>query len=457
MALVAFTILEQIGHVGPTLKLAGQLRDAGHEVIYVGQWESDAATEAMTHFDGAAVRLIGREGFPFLPILERALRASPRGARVLEDYVRAVAADPALRPDHPAVQAMWGEQLRLLRSGELGAPLGDRRPDLWITDVCSMLPLPFLPSRRGEPTVRIGVTPALGWSPTRPPIGSDVVPSDGPRGTLRVQRAWFGVLLNKFLSPWKRAHIPWVLRYARAAGYPWRALDFTPENVPVALNADPRIVMCPRAFEFPRRGSRRVFYADAGLGSTGGDAVFDWDWLRPDARLICCGFGSRSGRRGRQMEFHNALIRAVTRRDDLQCVIAHGGTLSAADFPDAGENVRLLDWVPQYRLLKHASLMITHCGLGSMKEAIARGVPMILLPHEADQPGNAARAVAHGIGVRADAADLTAERLGALIDRVLGDRDMKERVRAMQRGFRRAEAERRAFRYVQSRLARISR
>jgi UDP:flavonoid glycosyltransferase YjiC (YdhE family) len=87
--------------------------------------------------------------------------------------------------------------------------------------------------------------------------------------------------------------------------------------------------------------------------------------------------------------------------------------------------------MPQLQMLSHARMMITHCGLHSLMECASRGVPMIAFPLGFDQFGNAARVVYHGLGLRGNIRTATAESIGRLIDRVLGDEAMPQRCAAM--------------------------
>jgi UDP:flavonoid glycosyltransferase YjiC (YdhE family) len=84
--------------------------------------------------------------------------------------------------------------------------------------------------------------------------------------------------------------------------------------------------------------------------------------------------------------------------------------------------------------------MVTHGGFNSVKECIFQGVPMVLLPIFYDQPGNAARAVHHGLGVMGSFAGVSASMLGTWMDVVMSDSRYKERVQRMSRLFRDWEA-----------------
>jgi glucuronosyltransferase len=65
---------------------------------------------------------------------------------------------------------------------------------------------------------------------------------------------------------------------------------------------------------------------------------------------------------------------------------------------------------------------------------------MVLLPIFYDQPGNAARAAHHGLGVMGSFAGVSASRLGTWMDTVMADSGYKERVQHMSRLFRDWEA-----------------
>jgi MGT family glycosyltransferase len=54
-------------------------------------------------------------------------------------------------------------------------------------------------------------------------------------------------------------------------------------------------------------------------------------------------------------------------------------------------NVYVRSYIPQSVLLPHCDLVVSHAGSGSIVGALARGLPMVLLPIGADQPFNAAR------------------------------------------------------------------
>src|SRR5262249_17780787 len=100
---------------------------------------------------------------------------------------------------------------------------------------------------------------------------------------------------------------------------------------------------------------------------------------------------------------------------DVDAVATIGSRLDPPTF-SAAPNVRVEQYVPQDRILSSSDLVVSHGGSGSVLGAIAFGLPLVVLPLGADQPHNADRCVATGIGrvVGATASsDEIAEAIGA--------------------------------------------
>ena len=66
-----------------------------------------------------------------------------------------------------------------------------------------------------------------------------------------------------------------------------------------------------------------------------------------------------------------------------------------ASLPDG---VRHVDFVPFRWLLKRSALLVHHGGIGSMSQALAAGVPQVIMPMGFDQCDNAARVERLGVG-----------------------------------------------------------
>jgi glucuronosyltransferase len=85
------------------------------------------------------------------------------------------------------------------------------------------------------------------------------------------------------------------------------------------------------------------------------------------------------------------------------------------------DNVLISKWVPQDDVLAHNKLrlFISHCGLGSVAEAMYHGVPIVALPIGIDQVGNANSIIAEGWAEKVDFANLNEKDLLGTIQKVL--------------------------------------
>lgn len=93
-------------------------------------------------------------------------------------------------------------------------------------------------------------------------------------------------------------------------------------------------------------------------------------------------------------------------------------------------NARAVDFVPHRTVLPHADLVITHAGWQTINAALADGVPLVCIPDGRDQPDNAARVVHVGAGVRARKST-PPQKLRAIIEAALADRELKRRAQNM--------------------------
>ncbi|MFS8103509.1 hypothetical protein LFM09_40935 [Lentzea alba] len=115
-------------------------------------------------------------------------------------------------------------------------------------------------------------------------------------------------------------------------------------------------------------------------------------------------------------------------------------------------NVEAHDDVPQLKVLEHASVFITHGGLGGVMEALHHGVPMIVVPRMTDQRLNGQRVEELGLGVLLDS--VTEESVRSLVGQLMSDSAISARVKDMQRMIHRAGGSTFAADVVEEELAR---
>ena len=87
--------------------------------------------------------------------------------------------------------------------------------------------------------------------------------------------------------------------------------------------------------------------------------------------------------------------------------------------------IRLERFVPQAAVLPRADAAVTHGGSGSTLGVLAHGVPLVLVPHAADQFDNAARAAAAGAAVVLQPDEVTPAAVAESLRRVLTEPDVR--------------------------------
>ncbi|WP_127125172.1 glycosyltransferase [Georgenia sp. SYP-B2076] len=85
------------------------------------------------------------------------------------------------------------------------------------------------------------------------------------------------------------------------------------------------------------------------------------------------------------------------------------------------------DWAPLGLLLSRAAALVHHGGIGTAAQALAAGVPQLVVPYAHDQPDNADRLVRLGVAARLDPAKVTGTRVAAALDGLLGDARVRGR------------------------------
>jgi hypothetical protein len=130
--------------------------------------------------------------------------------------------------------------------------------------------------------------------------------------------------------------------------------------------------------------------------------------------------------------------RALTglRELPINVIATLGRGLDPRRFGPQPAHVRIASYIPQSLVLPHCDLVVSHGGSGTVLGALTAGVPSLVLPMGGDQPHNAARCEALGVGLRLDAVGATAETIGERALAMLGEpayRAAAERIRAETR------------------------
>lgn len=143
---------------------------------------------------------------------------------------------------------------------------------------------------------------------------------------------------------------------------------------------------------------------------------FPWDWLDPGRKHVMITVGTLAD--GVAGEFFATAVRALADLGDRLQVLL----VAPADaVPDPPGHFLVAARVPTLRLMPHLHAVVSHGGMGTVGEALANGVPLVIAPIRYDQPTVADQVSAAGAGVRVPFVGLTAEELRAAVTAVLDD------------------------------------
>lgn len=172
--------------------------------------------------------------------------------------------------------------------------------------------------------------------------------------------------------------------------------------------------------------------------------------LRRDKKLIYCSLGTHKYVKPKYfVSFFNAVIRAVQTRNHLQLILHVREEYQPLLLDtSANKDIAVLNWIPQLNALSKSALFITHGGMGSVRESLFLGVPMIVFPLAVDQPGNAARVVYHHLGLKGNIYKANDRSMGDMIDRVIGDPSYSDAAKRMQQRCEELENVERGIRFI---------
>ena len=244
---------------------------------------------------------------------------------------------------------------------------------------------------------RYGVPPA--WPAALAPDPAELA------GLIRLA----GEVTDRFTDDWNAAlhaldpAVPPVADAFRVHG------DVVLYSYPEALHGPGRSGLLPAAHTF--------------LGAAVRDEVLDDDaaaWLarEPSRPLVVVSFGSFLSARDDVLARVVAALRNADRADaGARVALATGSADPVALGPLPGSWL-VRPFIPQVALVRHAALAITHAGNNGVTEALAAGVPLVVLPFSTDQFAVAADLERAGLGRALDPNRATPDEIGAAIREV---------------------------------------
>jgi UDP:flavonoid glycosyltransferase YjiC (YdhE family) len=228
---------------------------------------------------------------------------------------------------------------------------------------------------------------------------------------------------------------------------------FNPEQFAPHESEGTEIVLCPRELgvldeSVVTAETDRILYGEPSICYERGNVEFPWKYLRRESELIYCSFGSQISRYGNACPVLKAIIEACSAIQAHDVVVVTGELMPLLQNVRVPGNVLLVRSAPQLNLLARAKLFITHGGLSGVKEGIIKGVPMLVIPFDLDQPANAERVEHHRLGLSCTPERASSHALRRLILELVGNTQVAEGLKRMQGIFLDREAKAPAAKFI---------
>jgi zeaxanthin glucosyltransferase len=434
---VLLVLYPELSKVNVTFRLAGQLKNRGWRVVYIGPSHVEAHIR-MQGFDYKVME-------PDSAVREQAGKAlgNSLGNSLGESKGRT---SWRRRYIERRLEMLAESRARAHMLAQAGQWIQEMAPDLVLLDTLVwQYSVPFLALRVPILLINSCLTSEMNWR--IPPVFSGLVPGKSGGLFSRSRNLWGWV---KIVGSYYAGNLKQKISDHLAFGSILQPAEdaLRPELQVKALGAKlrrgeygyrlqlPQILLSPPEFDFPSAvAARRGCYAGTCIEPDRIEPSFEWEGIDPEKPLVYCSTGSHPWMNRDRL--YGAAVEAIRQRPHLQMILKVNDAEEARRLEPLPENVVVVQWVPQLNVLSRASLFITHGGFGSVKESIYYGVPMMVFPCGMDQPGMAARVRYHGLGLAGNIREVNAGSLGSDIDRISGDPGFKKSLKKMQGVFRR--------------------
>ena len=372
---ILFSFHEGPGHYNPLVPLAKLAVAAGHTVAF----SADPKRVGLPEADGFTAYGTGIDPY-----------GSSESVAIEERYV---AAPPGREREDALIRDGFAGVYPRAKAADLVVLCQEWRPDVIVWDEAN-LGAPIAADRLGIPNVSVLVLAA--GSLLRPELIAD---------GLNAIRSEHGLPPDPDLTM--------LGRYLVLSPFP----EGFPEGFP-----DPAFPLPPTARTI------RPLLPDPAPGET----LPAWAASLPDRPVVYLSLGTA---------FDRDLALGIFRRIiptlaglPIALVVTVGRKVDPAELGGQPGNVHVGRYVSQALLLPLVDLFVSHAGSGSVMGALAHGVPLALIPRGADQPENAARCEALGVGRIIGTPDITGDEARAAVAAMLADPSYRVRAEGLRDG-----------------------
>ena len=447
MANIVICTTSAISHLFQTFNFANDLKARGHAVTYL-------------LIDDSLRSFVESRGFRFHQF------------RMVGDYP---ANKPPSRLEKLVPMARWLRRFRwyaqerrnaLLEGQVLQSQVETFNPDLVVLETnLAIYALPLV--GRKIPVILVCQHWPCGYRDGVPYPDSHFIPTSSRLSRYRSLFDWARFRTGKYIKMKLFGYLFLgvnIFKYYRWAAkrYGLSSPSFFKRERPIEYLGLPEVCLCPAAFDFQRPPRPDCYFLDSGVRPDdpegASDEAFPWDRLSQHTPMVFCSFGTilSKSRRWQALvrKVLRKIIQAFSDQSDFQLVVSVGAGFEISESSRAPDRIIITNkWVPQLKMLRRASVHITHGGFSSVRESIEYRVPMIVIPFDVDQPGNAARVVYHKLGFRVMPRQVAGGEIVELCRQLNGSPAYKENIRKMKLEFDRQRAKQSAADLIESHLS----
>jgi UDP:flavonoid glycosyltransferase YjiC (YdhE family) len=356
---ILFAATPAFGHVLPLLPLARAFHARGHHVGF--------ATGP------GLAPVVEPEGFELLP-------AGPMPDVLMAEVAKRTGGDPSGNPTPETVGEFFAGTRLDLGADEALAAAAYFAPDLIVNEMCDFIG-PLIATSLGMPLATLVFGPAIPQ-----PMLVGMTAAAAPR---YIERG----MTPPAVTPSGR----WLLDTCPPS-LQFEGVTWPTERI--ALRPEPHQAVVPG-----------VGAPTTGLPAKHGAAEPRPDWTRPRVLVT---FGTFFGDPG----VVGPLLKELSGLNvGLSSTLGLDG--KAEDYDLDPQRVELVPFVPMSQLLDGVSAVVTHGGAGTTLGALARGIPLVVIPQGADQFVQADRVVAAGAGLALPPDHYSPHTAAWLLSRVL--------------------------------------
>jgi zeaxanthin glucosyltransferase len=234
-------------------------------------------------------------------------------------------------------------------------------------------------------------------------------------------------------------NISWLKREAKLVNLPPKYVINLKNYCDIAFTGIPSLLIAPIELEyFHKPASEHDYYLGFFMdGKTDAKELEEGQLkviVESGKRIIYISFGTVFGeiRVNDIIAFMKKVNAVVGQMDNVAVIFTLSNVKWSADELAALTNVYIFNFVPQVSLLPFCSLFITHGGLNSIRESIKECVPMLVVPLEIDQIGNAKKVEYKGLGLMGDIKTITQDELRRKVSELIGNQQVKDAIKTMR-------------------------